>query len=282
MSTKLAEEIVSAPPDLEQKIAVAAETLQARHPATVIPETDTLNFALNLEYLEAEFYTYASTGKSITDFGIGIDGVATGANPPAGGSTVGGSEVKFDRNELFSEEIALEIGEEERAHVNLLRVALGSSAVAKPNIDLNALGIGFGTQTDFLTVARLLEDLGVSGYSGAVSLFKTPKLVRMAARLLAAESQHAGGIRLQVAVLNIETTPMDFADLIPPPSGKESPFFSIFRANGLTAIRTAGEVLYLAYGMKVGVTEGGFFPNGLNGNIRISSAPATALNLYER
>ena len=77
------------------------------------------------------------------------------------GSTVGGSEVRFDRNELFSKEIALEIGEEERTHVILLRSALGSFAVAKSNITLNALGIGFVNQTDFLTVARLLEDLGV-------------------------------------------------------------------------------------------------------------------------
>ena len=282
MSQKLTDEVVSESPELKPKIASATETLQAGHPATDIPETDILNFALNLEYLEAEFYTYASTGKSISAFGIGIDGVATGANPPAGGSTAGGSEIKFDRNELFSKEIALEIGEEERAHVTLLRNALGSSAVAKPNINLNALGVGFGNQTDFLTVARLLEDLGVSGYSGAVSLFRTSEFVKTAARLLAAESQHAGAIRLQVAALKIATTPMDLADLIPPPSGKESQFFSINPRTGLTAIRTAGEALYLAYGMKAGVTEGGFYPNGLNGNIRISSAPATALNLYDR
>ena len=282
MSQKLTDEVVSESPELKPTIASATETLQAGHPATDIPETDVLNFALNLEYLEAEFYTYASTGRSISAFGIGIDGVATGANPPAGGSTAGGSEIKFDRNELFSKEIALEIGEEERAHVTLLRNALGSSAVAKPNINLNALGVGFGNQTDFLTVARLLEDLGVSGYSGAVSLFRTSELVKTAARLLAAESQHAGAIRLQVAALKIATTPMDLADLIPPPSGKKSQFFSINPRTGLTAIRTAGEALYLAYGMKAGVTEGAFYPNGLNGNIRISSAPATALNLYDR
>jgi hypothetical protein len=75
---------------------------------------------------------------------------------------------------------------------------------------------------------------------------------------------------------------MDLADLIPSPSGEEFQFFSINPKGGLTAIRTAGEVLYLAYDRKVGATEGGFFPNGLNGNIRISSAPATAMNLYDR
>jgi hypothetical protein len=77
--------------------------------------------------------------------------------------------------------------------------------------------------------------------------------------LLAAEPQHAGGIRLQVAALDIATTPLDLADLIPPPSGKRSQLFSINPANGPTAIKSAGEVLYLAFGMKVGATEGGFF-----------------------
>lgn len=61
--------------------------------------------------------------------------MATGENPQAGGSTVGGSEIDFNRNEVFSKEIALETGEDERAHVNLLRSALGSSAVAKPKND---------------------------------------------------------------------------------------------------------------------------------------------------
>jgi Ferritin-like domain len=150
VSNELTDDVVSVSPDPKHKIATATNTLQAGHPSAEIPETDILSFALNLEYLEAEFYTYASTGKSIASFGVGIDGVATGANPQAGGATVGGSETDFSRNEVFSKETALEIGEEERAHVNLLRSALGSSAVAKPNINLNALGIGFGSETEFL------------------------------------------------------------------------------------------------------------------------------------
>jgi hypothetical protein len=84
---KLTDDVVSVSPDLKHKIATATNTLQAGHPGAEIPETDILNFALNLEYLEAEFYTYASTGKSISSFGVGIDGVATGENPQAGGST---------------------------------------------------------------------------------------------------------------------------------------------------------------------------------------------------
>ena len=62
-----------------------------------IDEVDILNFALNLEYLEAEFYTYATTGKSITSFGIGIKGRANGANPTSGGTTMGGGRSPFPR-----------------------------------------------------------------------------------------------------------------------------------------------------------------------------------------
>jgi Ferritin-like domain len=244
-----------------------------------ITETDILNFALNLEYLEAEFYTYAIEGKSITGFGIGIDGKATGGNPTSGGETAGGSKVVFDNNEVFSRDIAAEIGSDERAHVILLRSALGNAAVAKPNINLNALGIGFGSQADFLTVARILEDIGVTAYTGAAGMLTTPGVITTAARLLAAEAEHAGSIHTQVAKLNIHSSAVDGADLIPPPSGKVTQYLSINLSNGLAATRTAGQVLHLAFGMQAHARQGGFFPTGLNGKITMSDGPATESNL---
>ena len=240
-----------------------------------ITETDILNFALNLEYLEAEFYTYAVTGKSITSFGIGIDGKATGDNPATGGATAGGSQVKFDNNAIFSHEIAAEIGSDERAHVVLLRDALGSAAVAKPNINLSALGIGFRNQIDFLTVARILEDIEVTAYAGAIGMLRTPAIITTAARLLAAEAEHAGSIHTQVARLKIPSSPVDGADLIPPPSGQDKQYLSIQSKNGLVATRIPGQVLYLAFGMQANAKQGGFFPTGLNGAITMSSEAAT-------
>ncbi len=91
---------------------------------------------------------------------------------------MGGSEIDFNRNEVFSKEIALETGEDERAHVNLLRSALGSSAVAKPKNNLNALGIGFGSETEFLTVARLLEDNLVSDTVAVEAAARSGKRLR--------------------------------------------------------------------------------------------------------
>lgn len=239
-----------------------------------IDEQDILNFALNLEYLEAEFYTYATTGKSITSFGIGTKGKASGSNPATGGTTAGGKQIKFSENEVFLRDIATQIGADERAHVVLLRGALGSAACAMPNIDLGALGFGFDSQNDFLRAARILEDIGVTAYSGAAGLLETPEIIQAAACLLGAEAEHAAVIRTQIARLKIPTTALDGVDLVPPPSGSAKQVFSINVSNGLIATRTAGQVLNLAFGGKSGVKQGGFFPNGLNGAITASTEAA--------
>jgi ferritin-like protein len=239
-----------------------------------IDEADILNLALNLEYLEAEFYTYATTGKSITSFGVGIKGHADGANPAAGGTAVGGKKVNFSDTELFTRDLVAQIGSDERAHVVLLRGALGSSAVAMPNIDLSALGFGFDNQNDFLRAARILEDIGVTAYAGAAGFLKTPDIITAAACLLGAEAEHAATIRTQIARLKIPTTALDGVDLIPPPSGQAKQVLSIKVSDGLVATRTAGQVLYLAFGGKAGAKQGGFFPNGLNGTIGSSTEAA--------
>jgi hypothetical protein len=48
-----------------------------------LTDADILNFALNLEYLEAEFYTKATSGKTIADFGLDVSG--TGESGPTTG-----------------------------------------------------------------------------------------------------------------------------------------------------------------------------------------------------
>lgn len=241
-----------------------------------IDEVDILNFALNLEYLEAEFYTCATTGKSITSFGIGTKGRANGDNPTSGGTTVGGGKVTFPKDEALIHDIATQIGADERAHVVLLRGALGSSAVAMPNIDLGALGFGFENLNDFLRAARILEDIGVTAYLGAAGLLKTPDTITTAACLLGAEAEHAATIRSQIARLKISTAALDGVDLVPPPSGEARQILSIKATDGLVATRTAGQVLHLAFGGKADTKRGGFFPTGLNGEINSSTEQAPA------
>jgi hypothetical protein len=214
-----------------------------------------LNFALNLEYLEAEFYTVATTGQRIGDLGIGITGRG------AAGATTGGARVALDAN---TQTVANHVTLDEQQHVRLLRGALGSSAIAKPAINLEALNLGFRTQAEFLTLARAFEDLGVSAYAGAAKLIKNPNTLEVAARIALTEGQHAGVLRYLVAVANAAQPQVDNLDV--PPLG--SPNGRLFQVdgNGLSTIRTAAQVLAVAYGG--GKTSGGFFPNGVNGDIK--------------
>jgi len=88
--------------------------------AQAVPEVDVLNFALNLEYLEANFYQVAVNGAPLSSSDTG-----TGA-----GTVSGGSKVTFS-NSLLAK-VAAEIAQDELLHVRFLRSALGSAAVPNP------------------------------------------------------------------------------------------------------------------------------------------------------
>src|SRR5436190_12266411 len=152
---------------------------------------DILNLALNLEYLESEFYTYAVTGQGIDALGISGDGVGTK------GETTNGQKLEFTDQVLFA--TAKELAFDEQQHVKLLRSLLGKKAIAKPAINLTALGVGFGSEAEYLTVGRAMEDTGVSAYDGAAPLLKSKEILGIAARILADEAYHVGNVRLFIA-----------------------------------------------------------------------------------
>jgi hypothetical protein len=219
--------------------------------AQAIPEADVLNFALNLEYLEANFYQVAVNGAPLSSSDTG-----TGA-----GTVSGGGKVTFS-NSLLAR-VAAEIAQDELLHVRFLRSALGSAAVPQPNIDLNALGVGFANDGEFLTLSRAFEDTGVSAYAGAATLLTGTNL-QAAAQILATEAYHAGNIRFQVVENAITTTALDSLD-VPP---DQSHFFPV-DSNALAIKRSTSQVLAIVYANSAtGTSMGGFFPNGLNGNIK--------------
>lgn len=228
--------------------------------AGTITDVDILNFALNLEYLEAEFYTIATTGKRIDEVGIGIDGKGNA------GPTTGGKKVDFSGD--FSKRLGAIVNEityDEQQHVILLRAALGSDAVAKPAIDLDALGIGFANFKEFLVLSRAFEDAGESAYGGAAPLITSKAYLSEAVRIGLTEAQHASNIRLLVAENGVKVTPLDALDRLPPPSG---PVYFQVNKFALTIVRTVSQVLAIVYANSTpGTNKGGFFPNGVNGNI---------------
>jgi hypothetical protein len=163
-----------------------------------LKDEDIFQFALNLEYMEAEYYLRATTGK-------GIDAADLGSNP---GQVQGGRKVSFQDKAI--REFADELAENELAHVRFYRRTLGSQAVDRPAIDFEdgfaavakAAGLPdfdpFANDMNFLLGGMLFEDVGVTGYAGAASLLKKTEFVDAAAAILAVEAYHMGMARSQL------------------------------------------------------------------------------------
>ena len=95
-------------------------------------DADILNFALQLEYIEAQFYSYAANG-------VGLDGsLLTGTGTQ--GAATGARQVNFTDPAVRA--YAKEIAQDELAHVNFLRSTLGSAAVGQPTIDVGITPTG--------------------------------------------------------------------------------------------------------------------------------------------
>ena len=229
-------------------------------------DVDILNFALNLEYLEAEFYTMATTGKTLEQSGFDVSGVGHS------GPTTGGKLVNFVSDSKGNKEksgvlqrFVYQIANDEQMHVKLLRSALGDMAIAKPAINLDALGVGFTSFMDFLVLARAFEDTGVSAYGGAAPAITSSATLGTAVQIGLTEAYHASLLRQSIAINGVQTTPLDALDVVPPPAG-----FNYINANsqGLAVVRSTSRVLAIVFGTHhVGTTSGGFFPNGVNGTI---------------
>lgn len=127
-----------------------------------------LNFALTLEYLEAEFYT---------------TGVATSGLIPGGPAM----------NALMT------IRDHENDHVAFLKTALGADAVSKPGFDFTAGGAFpdvFSNYDTFLALAQVFEDTGVRAYKGqAGGLMSNKDVLTAALNIHSVEARHASHLR---------------------------------------------------------------------------------------
>lgn len=275
-------------------------------PVSSFTDADILTFALNLEYLEAEFYLRAATGSGLSaaDAGSGA-GTVNGPSSPVPGLTAAQSEY------------INAIAQDELNHVRFLRSALGASAVSRPNLDFTnaftaaatAAGvISSGTFTpfdswlDFLLGAFVFEDVGVTAYTGAAPLLQSSALLNAAAGLQATEAYHAGEIRTLIAATGFAagssqaeiTAANQISSLramlgggneTPISTGLNASTGQVSGTSGSTIVactsgsslayaRTPSEVLHIVFatGNGAGVSSGGFFPNGLNGNIKTTLA----------
>jgi hypothetical protein len=124
-------------------------------------DAEILNFALTLEYLEADFYNVK--GKSLN---------------------LSGEAKTYAK--LF--------GEEESEHVTALTAAikqLGAKPVAKPTFAFPATSEG-----SFLALASVLENTGVGAYNGAAPSLQSKQVLAAAGSIVQIEARHAAAIDL--------------------------------------------------------------------------------------
>ncbi len=247
-----------------------------------ITDEDIFRFALNLEYMEAEYYLRGTTGE-----GISADDV--GASP---GEVVGGKQVSFETPAIG--EFMQEVAENELAHVRFYRKVLGNNAVDRPAIDFDgafaavaqSAGLGedfdpFGNEMHFVLGGMLFEDVGVTAYAGAATVLKDKENLAAAAGILAVEAYHMGMARSTLyrmgeAAWTAANAVSDARDKLDGPEDKDQGIQVDGRANivpstpdAIAFTRTPQEVLRIVYLTdQEGVSSGGFYPNGMNGELK--------------
>jgi hypothetical protein len=126
-------------------------------------DAEILNFALTLEYLEADFYTVK--GRQ-----VGLSGQARA--------------------------YASQFGAEESEHVTALTAAikqLGGTPVKKPTFVFPT-----SDEKSFLALASTLENTGVGAYNGAGPSIKDKKVLASAGSIVQIEARHAAAIDLLI------------------------------------------------------------------------------------
>jgi Ferritin-like domain len=212
---------------------IAAGAFSSVASAAAFTDADILNFALNLEYLEANFYYLAAFGTTIdvantASLAAGALKITLSGTVGSPGSVSGGSKVPFTTVQVGS--YAVETAIEEGKHVQTLLSALGASAVAQPTLNLGTsfptlataanipAGATFSPYTsdnNFLVGAYIFEDVGVTAYHGAAPLITTPANLTVAAGILGVEAYHAGLIRTTINAIDPTGTSIaSFTNLI--------------------------------------------------------------------
>ena len=144
-----------------------------------------LNYALTLEYLEAEFYK---------------QGIAAG---------------KLSGREL---DLITPIEAHEQAHVAAIMATitkLSGTPVMKPTIKFP--DGTFGSRDKFLMTASTFEELGVGAYHGQVPLIKSGDVLGAAASIAGVESRHAAVLASLIGgkpIPNAFETPKDMATVL--------------------------------------------------------------------
>jgi Ferritin-like domain len=162
-------------------------------------QTDVINFLLNIKYLKATFYSYVTTGADLP--GSSYVTLASGQVFNAPGkitfSGTNAAQITDMFNEMYYDELnqlidlrnLLGVASVPRTTMNLLGNSVANATYATPS------GTVISTGAQAIGQARMLEDISVTAFAGALSYLTGPNLA-IATQILAVDGCHAAALRL--------------------------------------------------------------------------------------
>ncbi|TVY42702.1 Protein rds1 [Lachnellula subtilissima] len=245
-------------PKLTPRLLKMFNLVERQNPATGLPDgitdTDILQFALTLEFLETAFYQEGFSKFADSDFAaLGLQSA--------------------DITNLKS------IGGTEQVHVTTLLSAIAATG-SKP-VAPCTYNFGLTDAASMVATASILENVGVSAYLGAAPLLKSPAILSVAASIVTIEARHQTFIRVAskaaaipspfdtpLGVRNVFTLAAGFISACPSGSNLAiTAFPALTMAGGASATAkfAAGQSLALNSTASTGATFCAFTNGGLAG-----------------
>ncbi|KAJ9181769.1 hypothetical protein P3X46_005828 [Hevea brasiliensis] len=262
-------------------------------------DVDLLEFPLNLEYLEAEFFLHGSMGHGLDRFAPNLT--------QQGPAPLGGRKANLDP---FTKDVIKQFAWQEVGHLRAIKNAV--KGFPRPLLDLRAetfaqvINNAFGRQLsppfdpyatplNFLIACYMIPYVGLTGYVGANPKLQGSASKKLVAGLLAVESGQDAVIRallyerVKEKVHPYRITVAEFTDriseirnklgnaglkdeglIVPKCQGAEGKISGNILAGdnySLGFARTPEEILRIVYGGGDERVPGGFYPQGADGRI---------------
>ncbi|KAK9104009.1 hypothetical protein Scep_020853 [Stephania cephalantha] len=263
-------------------------------------DNDLLQFAMNLEFLEAEFFLHGAFGEGLDTFAPELTG---GGPPPIG--------VQRAPLHWLVRDVIVQFGFQEVGHLRAIQQSV--DPIPRPMMDLSVthfaklMDMVIGTPLDppfdpyrndinFLLGSYILPYIALTGYVGSNQYLNGTNTKRLLAGLLAVESGQDAVIRAMLyerALQHVHPYPLNVAEFTQkistfrdqlslslidkddgvvtqkPERNQGTSQGNIINGdwNSIAFSRTPQEILRIVYETGSETSPGGFFPFGANGNI---------------
>ncbi|KAJ4762186.1 Desiccation-related protein PCC13-62 [Rhynchospora pubera] len=250
-------------------------SVKTQNPSLPRSDVDLLEFPLNLEFLEAEFFLWGSLGH-------GLDKAApnlTDGGPPP----IGGKKANLDP---LTHDIIMQFAFQEVGHIRAIKKTI--KGFPRPLIDISPGNFAklmdmafkqklnppfdpYANELNYLLASYVIPYVGLTGYVGANPKLQTAQAKRLVAGLLGVESAQDAVIRgllYERALQKVEPydiTVAEFTGRISKPEKQDRQARS--DADSLSYDRTPEEILRIVYSTGNEHTPGGFFPECADGRI---------------